>query len=358
MASRQAAQIDSKTPLEERVAAFVQRGEEAGCIELSEINELVEAVELEDEQVEELFERIESYGIEVKDDCGRDLAERVTYANDDLALTTGDALQLFLNEVGRYPLLSADQEVELAKRVERGDQEAKDRMVNSNLRLVVSIARRYRGQQLALLDLIQEGILGLIRATEKFDWRRRYRFSTYATWWIRESIERGIANRARTIRVPIHIAERERKITRTERTLMMELGRQPTDHEIAEGARLSLKHLHEVQQAARTVMSLDAPVGEDEDSSVVDLVASEQSQPVELVELNLRQQSLRQALSTLPAQEQEVLKLRYGIDHEPMTIDQVVQFLGISRDRVRKTEARALARLARKRELEALKEPA
>jgi RNA polymerase primary sigma factor len=358
MGSRQAAQIENNTPVQDRIAAFVQSGEESGCIELSEINELVEALELEDEQIEDLFGQIERQGTDVMDDCGREQAEKVTYANDDLALTTGDALQLFLNEVGRYPLLSRDEEVDLAKRVERGDKEAKDRLVNSNLRLVVSIARKYRDQQLALLDLIQEGILGLIRATEKFDWRRGYKFSTYATWWIRESIERGITNRARTIRVPIHVAERERKITRTERALTMELGRRPTDREIAEAARLSLKHLREVRQAARTVISLDAPVGEEDDASVADLMASEQTQPAELVELSLRQQSLRRALSALPSQEQEVLKLRYGIDQqEPKTIDQVVQCLGISRDRVRKTEARALARLAQTRELEALKEP-
>jgi RNA polymerase primary sigma factor len=358
MRSRQAPEIRGEEASELRLNAFLQQGDEAGCLELSEVNELVEELDLEDQQVEDLFERIESRGVEISDDCGRDVAEKVTYANDDLAHTTTDALQLFLNEVGRYSLLSREQEVELAKRVERGDQEAKDTMVNSNLRLVVSIARRYHGQQLSLLDLIQEGILGLIRATEKFDWRRGYKFSTYATWWIREAIERGIANRARTIRMPIHIVERERRLGRAERKLAMQLDRPPTEQEIAEAAGLSLVHLREIRQAGRTVMSLDVPVGEDEDDSMVDFVPSDSAEPAEEVELSLQRQSVRKALSTLPTEEQEVLRLRYGINEEqqPNTIDQVVQRLRISRDRVRKTEARALARLARSREMAGLKD--
>ena len=183
--------------------------------------------------------------------------------NDELAATT-DSLQLFLNEAGRYPLLTADEEVELAKRVERGDKEAKDRMINSNLRLVVSIAKKYQGHGLSLLDLIQEGIIGLIRAVEKFDWRRGFKFSTYATWWIRQAVQRGVANKSRTIRIPVHIVEREQKIARAERELLAELERQPTDEELAKRTKLPVKQVREVRTAARTVASLDKPIGDDE----------------------------------------------------------------------------------------------
>jgi RNA polymerase primary sigma factor len=340
------------------ISALFELGDKEGCLEISQLNELVEGLDLDGAQVELLFEQIEDRGIEVSDDCGRDVPEQVTYANDDLAATTTDALQLFLNEARRFRLLTKEEEVELAKRVEAGDRQAKDLMVNSNLRLVVSIAKRYYGHSLALLDLIQEGILGLIRATEKFDWRRGYKFSTYATWWIRESIERGIANRARTIRMPVHMLERERKMLRVERELAIQLGREPTDDEIADAAQLSLKHVEQIRRAPRTVVSLDAPLGDDAESSLADRVASDAEAPVEEVELNLRRESLLKAISSLPDREREIVALRYGLGgEEPKTIAQVVSELGISRDNVRKTESRALARLARTRELAGLKEP-
>jgi RNA polymerase primary sigma factor len=267
-----------------------------------------------------------------------------------------DALQLFLREAARYPLLKPPEEIELAKQIERGDREAKDRVISSNLLLVVSVAKRYRGQQLALLDLIQEGILGLIRAAEKFDWRRGHRFSTYATWWIRESIERGLANRARTIRMPVHMVERERTVTRVERSLTAELGRQPTDEEIAREARVSLNHVREVRELARTVTSLDEPIGGEDGTSLADVLPSNQSEPAEEVELSLREEALHRALSKLPKAECDVVSLRYGINKEqvPRTIEEVVQVLGISRSRVRRLEAEGLARLARTRELEGL----
>jgi len=266
-----------------------------------------------------------------------------------------DALELFLAEVGRFPLLSADDEIELAKRIERGDKGAKDRMINSNLRLVVSIARRYKTRQLGLLDVIQEGILGLIRATEKFDWRRGHKFSTYAVWWIREAIERGIANRARLIRMPVYMVERERKIRHVERTLTAELGRAPSDDEIALAAKLPLRQIKEVREATRPVTSLDVPVGEGEDASLGDLLVSDQRQPPEEVELQLRRESLRAALTKLPEREREVVELRYGIDAEPSTVEQVMNRLDLSRDRVRRIESKALARLAGTPELEALR---
>ena len=338
------------------VTAFLEHGESESCVELSELNELVEGLDLEEGEVETLFEQLEERGVEVSDDCGRDVPEQVTYANDELASTTTDALQLFFNEARRFTLLSEEEEVELAKQIETGDREAKERMVNSNLRLVISIAKRYHGHELSLLDLIQEGILGLIRATEKFDWRRGFRFSTYATWWIRESIERGIANRARTIRMPIHIVERERKMMRAERELTTQLGREPTDAEIAKAAQLSLKHIGQVRRAPRTVVSLDAPLGDESDASLGDRLESDEK-PAEEVELSLRKESLQKAVSALPGPEREIVELRYGIfGEEPMTIEQVVSELGISRSVVRRTEKRALARLARARELAGLKE--
>jgi RNA polymerase primary sigma factor len=342
---------------EARIGALMLLGEESGCIELSEVNELVEALDLGEGQVQALFDEISSRGFELSDDCGRDVPEQVTYSNDDLAAVTTDTLQLFLREVGRYPLLTAAQEVGLAKRIERGDTQAKNTMINSNLRLVVSIARKYQGHELALLDLIQEGILGLIRAAEKFDWRRGYKFSTYASWWIRQAVERGIANGARTIR-PVYLVERERRIVRSERSLAAQLGRQPTDQEVATAAKLPLRQVREVKAAARIVTSLDKPVGEEQETAFGDLLMSDESSPAEEVELSLQQEVLHQALAELSDEERRVLELRFGLtgDQSPRTLDEVVDRLGLSRNRVRKLEAEGLSRLAERREIAALSE--
>ena len=337
-----------------KISDLLERGQRDSCIELSEVNQLAAALGFDDSDVEDLYEEIYRRGIELTDDCAREGAEEARYVNDVLAVTTTDALQLFMNEVGRYRLLTAAEEVELAKRIENGDREAKDRMINSNLRLVVSIARRYQSNQLALLDLIQEGILGLIRASEKFDWRRDLKFSTYATWWIRQAIERGIANKARTIRMPVHVIQRERKIVRAERELAVLLGRQPTPEEVAAEACLPLRQVNEIHGAARTVTSLDKPVGSDDETALGDMFESDQPAPEELVDVSLRRQALHQAVAELPEREREVVKLRYGIEgDDPSTIDEVVRRLGISRERVRRIEADALARLARTREISA-----
>ncbi len=343
----------------DRLKALLDQGEEQGCLNLSQLDEVVHELELEGEDVARVYEQVEERGIELCDDCGR-VGEEPTFVNGDLASATTDALQLFLNEAGRYRLLTAEEEVELAKRIERGDKAAKDLMINSNLRLVVSIAKRYQGHGLSLLDLIQEGIIGLIRAVEKFDHRKGFKFSTYATWWIRQAVQRGVANKARTIRIPVHIAEREQKIARAERELVVELGREPTEAEVAKRAKLPPSQVKEVREAARAVTSLDRPIGEDDSAAYGDLIAAEQAETEEEVEVSLRESALRKALDELPERDREVLKLRYGLDggQEPLSLEAIGKRLGLTRERVRQIEATALERLAMHREVEALREAA
>jgi RNA polymerase primary sigma factor len=279
---------------------------------------------------------------------------------DTTRISEADSLRQFLSEVARHRLLTASEEVELAKRIERGDQEAKEQMVSSNLRLVVSIAKHYQGQQISLLDLIQEGVLGLIRAAEKFDHRRGFKFSTYATWWIRQSIERGIANKARTIRVPVHILQRERKVVRAETTLAAKHGSQPTDDEVAVEAHLPLEQVRDVREAARAVTSLDRTVGEEEDTPLGDFFVSEDSRPDREIETSIRGESVRKAVAELPDRERSVVALRYGLtaDEQPRSVEQVVRTLGLSRVEVRQLEHDALERLAHRDELEALRDVA
>jgi RNA polymerase primary sigma factor len=341
------------------IEALLDRGEENGCLEYSEVDEAAQALDLEDEDVTRLYEAIERRGIDLQDNCARESAPATTYVNGDLAHATTDALQLFLNEVGRYALLTAKEEVELAQRIERGDREAKERMINSNLRLVVSIAKKYQGHGLSLLDLIQEGIIGLIRAVEKFDWRRGYKFSTYATWWIRQAVQRGVANKAREIRIPVHIVEREQKIGRAERQLAPKLGRAPTDEEIAKAAKLPVKQVREVREAARAVTSLDRPMA-DSETSLGELMAGEEASPEEEVIVSLDMDVLRRAVAELPEREREVVKLRYGLngDLDPVSLEEIGRRLGVSRERVRQIETDALERLAVQREIEALRKAA
>jgi RNA polymerase primary sigma factor len=342
---------------DERITALLERGRREECLELSEVSELIEALGLDDRGVAEVFDQIEQGGIAISDDCGRDVPEKVRYGNEELAAATTDALGLFLREIRRFDLLTAEEEVELAKRIERGDRAARERMVTANLRLVVSIARKYRSDELALLDRIQEGVLGLMRAAEKFDWRRGFKFSTYATWWIKEAIERGIQNKARTIRVPVHVIERERKIAKTERRLATELGRDPTDEEIAAATKLSARMIADVRSAARTVTSLDKPVGNDDGASLGDVLPGADTDPLDELELSLRREALKRAIAGLPDPEREVITMRYGVgseDDEPRPMTEVARHMGLSRTRARAVEGRALARLAEKRELEAL----
>ena len=344
----------------DRLASLIDQAEEQGCVNLSQFSELTQELDLDDEELSRVYEELAERGIELSDDCGRVREGAASFDNDGLAHATTDALQLFLNEAGRYKLLTAEEEVELSKRIERGDKAAKDLMINSNLRLVVSIAKRYQGHELSLLDLIQEGIIGLIRAVEKFDHRKGFKFSTYATWWIRQAVQRGVANKSRTIRIPVHIVEREQKIARAERELVAKLGRQPTEQELSKAAKLPLKQVREVKSAARTVTSLDRPIGEDGAGSYGELFASEHGHTEEEVEISLREETLHKALLVLPDRERKVLRLRYGLDgdQEPLSLEAIGRELGLTRERVRQIEANALETLSLLREVDGLRDAA
>jgi RNA polymerase primary sigma factor len=333
----------------------MEHGEENGCVNLSAFTQLLTDLEIDEEETLALYQQLEDHGIDLTDDCSLPDPRETHYSNEAVAAMTTDSLQLFLNEAGRYKLLTAAEEVELAKRIEHGDRQAKDLMINSNLRLVVSIAKKYQGHGLSLLDLIQEGIIGLIRAVEKFDWRRGYKFSTYATWWIRQAVQRGVANKSRTIRIPVHIVEREQKIARAERELTLKLERAPNDEEIAKTAKLSLKHVREVRKAARAVASLDKPIGDDSDTSFGDVVATHPTDVEEEVVVGLSEILLHEAVSKLPEREQNVIKLRYGLsgERDPMSLEMIGREMGLTRERVRQIETQALERLAREREIAA-----
>jgi RNA polymerase primary sigma factor len=345
----------------EELAALLEAGEANGQLRQVELLEILEPLELDALETEAVYSELDRRGIEllVEPEPDAEVEEKPKEkekapppATAPLETTT-DALQLFLREAGRHALLTAAQEVELAKRIERGEMAAKQRMIQSNLRLVVSIAKNYRNQGLPFLDLIQEGTLGLIRAVEKFDWRRGYKFSTYATWWIRQAVARALADKARTIRMPVHIVERMQKMNRAERTLWMELGREPTLDEIAIEASLPVEQAREVRAAARASASLDQPVGDQEDAVFGDFVAGDDPLPEERVEVSLRSQALAVALQALPERERQVLVLRYGlVDEEPKTLEEIGKRLGLTRERVRQIELESLRRLANLREMQ------
>jgi RNA polymerase primary sigma factor len=351
--------VELETGVEERVAALIEAGRPLDCVDLSEVDSLAQEMNLSDEETELVQQRIENAGLALEDDCGKQAAEPAGYRNGDLAETTTDALQLFFNEMRRYPLLSKEEEIELAKAIERGDLEAKERLVNSNLRLVVSNARRYMRQDLNLLDLIQEGILGLIRASEKFDWRKGYKFSTYATFWIRQAIQRALESKERTIRVPNQVAQRERKVMRIERELAAKLGRDPSIEEVAQAAELNPAQVEEIRDLTRVVTSLDRPVGDEDASALGEFIPDERSGPSEEVAVSLRDQTLRRAVEDLPEDERKVIRLRYGINgDEPTPLRETSRRLELKQSEVKKLEERALSRLAQAREVEALSEAA
>jgi RNA polymerase primary sigma factor len=348
--------------LSDDLRRLIDASEERGSLLQSELNDVLEPLGLDALETDLVYRELETRQIEVVDDVRDDGAARIEPepepVTQPLAIsweTTTDALQLFLREAGRHPLLTAQQEVELAKRIEAGDRLAKQRMIHSNLRLVVSIAKNYRNQGLPFLDLIQEGTLGLIRAVEKFDWRRGYKFSTYATWWIRQAVARALADKARVIRMPVHIVERLQQLNRAERNLWTALGREPTGAEIAEEANLSLAQAKEVWAAARASTSLDAPVGESDDAVLGDFVAGEGPLPDEQVEEALRSETLALALGSLPDRQRTILVLRFGLDDgDAKTLEEIGRRLGLTRERVRQIEVDALKRLGTLHEMEAV----
>jgi len=346
--------------LETEGARFlVEAAEERGHVEPTELEAFALEHDLDEADVEQLMRELEAIGLEVSEARSEEDAkpaaepEQQKQRNPDVVVGSADSLQLFLADVGRHKLLTASEEVTLAKAIERGDLLAKRRMIESNLRLVVSIAKGYRGLGVPFLDLIQEGTLGLNRAVEKFDWRRGFKFSTYATWWIRQSVQRAVANHARTIRVPVHVVERQQKLSRAARRLEVELGREATKDELAEATGLPMQHVDEALGAAQASVSLNQTVGADDEGELGDLFADrEAADPFDEAEESLRRQGVRRALDALPERERRILELRFGFEGEPWTLEAIGHELDLTRERVRQLESQALQRLAALRDLQ------
>jgi RNA polymerase primary sigma factor len=346
----------------EPARVLLEGAEERGFVEPSEIEAFALEQDLAEDEVEALTRELEATGLEVREagpEPDEAQAEKkpepepATEREAQALVGAADSLQLFLADIGRHKLLTAAEEVMLAKAIERGDLTAKRRMIESNLRLVVSIAKGYRGLGVPFLDLIQEGTLGLNRAVEKFDWRRGYKFSTYATWWIRQSVQRAVANHARTIRVPVHVVERQQKLGRAARRLEVELGREATKDELAEATGLPIQHVDEALGAAQASVSLNQTVGADDEGELGDLFADrEAADPFDEAEESLRRQGVRRALDALPERERRILELRFGFEGEPWTLEAIGHELDLTRERVRQLEGQALARLAALRELQ------
>ena len=337
----------------EGARSLVEGAEERGFVEPAELEAFALEHELNEEEIEQLSRELEAIGLEIgQPQAAEPRTPEPAPAPTEVLTGAADSLQLFLADVGRHKLLTAAEEVTLAKAIERGDPTAKRRMIESNLRLVVSIAKGYRGLGVPFLDLIQEGTLGLNRAVEKFDWRRGFKFSTYATWWIRQSVQRAVANHARTIRVPVHVVERQQKLSRAARRLEVELGREATKEELAEATGLPIQHVDEAMGAAQASVSLNQSVGADDEGELGDLFADrEAADPFDEAEESLRRQGVRRALDALPERERRILELRFGFEGEPWTLEAIGHELDLTRERVRQLESQALARLAAIRDL-------
>jgi RNA polymerase primary sigma factor len=328
-------------------AAFLQHAQERGFVRADEIEAFQQELELDEEAISALHTALEDADVEIEETVEQELAAPELDLTPSTPTTT-DSLQLFLNGIGRYKLLTADEEVALAKRIERGDRAAKEHMVNANLRLVVSLAKRYQGHGVPLLDLIQDGVIGLNRAVEKFDWRKGFKFSTYATWWIRQACQRAIANQSATIRVPVHVQERRQKLRRARQRLEAAQGRTPTTEELAEAAQLKLSHAEEALDAVEASVSLNQTIG-DGDAEFGDLFAdTDADDPLELADTSFEHDRLRDAMEQLDERERRVLELRFGIGSgggEQRSLEQIGRELGLTRERIRQLEASALARL-------------
>jgi RNA polymerase primary sigma factor len=347
--------------LDEAVTRLRQQAGADASVTVCDVDEVARATGIDGDEVSRLQARLGQAGIEIDDDCDRDPAEKPAYSITSLSHYTSDALAQFLDGIGRHRLLRPDEELELARRIERGDLEAKDRLINSNLRLVVSIARQMQGNHdLCLLDLIQEGVIGLVRAAEKFDYRKGLRFSTYATLWIRQAIQRGIADRGRTIRLPTNIAQRERKVGAVQRRLTVELGREPTPEEIAKAADLPQAQVQQIIDVSRVVTSLDLPIGDDGEAALGDLMPGDEPPIEETVHVTMRQDVVRETVDRLPEPQRDVIKLRYGLNggKEPLPLQRVARELDMAPKDVRRAEEQGLQALSLSRELDALREAA
>jgi RNA polymerase primary sigma factor len=361
--------VETALPEVEELQKLVEQGQEKGFLTYDEIVKSVEDVDLTKEQLEDFTTYLIDHSIElVEGEQHKALPherpivepEEVTTAPKlDLTVEPSlDSLRLYLREIGKVPLLTADQEVSLAKRIERGDERAKQHMIEANLRLVVSIAKGYLGRGLTFLDLIQEGSLGLIRAVEKFDHRKGFKFSTYATWWIRQAVTRAIADKARTIRIPVHMVEKLNKVVHIERQLVQRLGREPRPEEVAEELEMSVEEVREILRMAQLPISLEKPIGEEEDSSLGDFVPDDQAEsPFDTASLSLRREDIELALGSLPERDRRVIELRYGLLGEaPCTLEEVGRAFGVTRERIRQIENNTLKRLETLPEAQALRD--
>ena len=361
--------VDISLPEVEELQKLVEQGQEKGFLTYDEIVAGLEEIELTKEQIEDFYTYLIDHSVELVEGENHKsppheqpaLAEEDTKAAPKLDLTVEpslDSLRLYLREIGKVPLLTADQEIYLAKRIERGDMSAKTQMIEANLRLVVSIAKGYLGRGLSVLDRIQEGSLGLIRAVEKFDYRKGFKFSTYATWWIRQAVTRAIADKARTIRIPVHMVEKLNKVVHIERQLVQRLGREPRPEEIAEELEMETDEVREILRMAQLPVSLEKPIGEEEDSSLGDFVPDEQAEsPFDTASLSLRREDVELALSALPERERKVIELRFGLSGEqPCTLEEVGRAFGVTRERIRQIENNTLKKLEHLPEAQPLKD--
>ncbi|MDN5293172.1 MAG: polymerase primary sigma factor [Eubacteriales bacterium] len=345
------------------VRELLEKGKKKGVLTYDEVANMLQGLDLTAEQIDDIYLKLASMGVDVVpevadlepvedqivESIGEGMEEEIDL--DDLSMPEGigidDPVRMYLKEIGRIPLLTPEEEIELAKRMEQGDEEAKRRLVEANLRLVVSIAKRYVGRGLLFLDLIQEGNLGLIKAVEKFDYRKGYKFSTYATWWIRQAITRAIADQARTIRIPVHMVETINKLVRVSRQLLQELGREPTPEEIAKEMGVPEERVREILRIAQEPVSLETPIGEEEDSHLGDFIEDEDAPaPPEAASYTLLREQLEEVLDTLTPREEQVLRLRFGLDDgHSRTLEEVGQRFGVTRERIRQIEAKALRKL-------------
>ncbi len=364
--------VDISLPDVEELHRLVQDGQEKGFLTYDEIVVGLEEVELTKEQIEDFYTYLVDHGVELmegethksppheqvppEDDKA---AAKEASAKLDLTVEPSlDSLRLYLREIGKVPLLTADQEVYLAKRIERGDMYAKTQMIEANLRLVVSIAKSYLGRGLSFLDLIQEGSLGLIRAVEKFDYRKGYKFSTYATWWIRQAVTRAIADKARTIRIPVHMVEKLNKVVHIERQLVQRLGREPEAEEIAEELEITVFEVRDILRMSQLPVSLEKPIGEEEESSLGDFVPDESAEsPYDTAQVQLRREDIKRALDALPERERQVIELRFGLlGEQPCTLEEVGRAFGVTRERIRQIENNTLKKLESLPEAQGLKD--